>query len=104
MYKIQANKSGTRNIEVTDEHLQTIQRYKLLDGLVDSNGIIDDNTLNKLRFNIRSILESETGKDKALLDLCLDVVYSDNMKVLGLTNLVALYSEWNQETSTETEE
>ena len=104
MYKIQANHSGTRSIEVTEEHLLTIQKYKLLDDLVDSNGIIDDGTLEKLRFNIRSILESEAGKDKALLDLCLDVVYNDNMKMLGLANLVALYQEWNKNATTENKE
>jgi hypothetical protein len=94
MYKIQANQSGTRNIEVSDEHLQTLEKYSLLKNLVDSNGIIDETVLDKLKFNVRSMLESEAGKDKALLDLCLDVIYNNNMKALGLHQLVLLYIEW----------
>ncbi len=42
IYKIQANTSGTRNIEVTDEHLESIEKYALLRNLIDSNGIIDE--------------------------------------------------------------
>ena len=36
--KIQANASGTRSIEITKEHLETIHKYSLLNGLIDSNG------------------------------------------------------------------
>ncbi len=93
MYRIQANVSGTRTIEVSDNHIATLKKYALLKDLVGSNGIIDEGVLDKLRFNIRSLLESEAGKDKALLDLCLDVVYNQNMKALGLANLVKLYKE-----------
>lgn len=64
MYKIQANQSGSRSIEVSDQHLQTIEKYSLLRDLIDSNGIIDEMVLDKLKFNVRSILESEAGKDK----------------------------------------
>ena len=81
MYKIQANNSGTRTIDVSDLHLET-------------NGIIDEEVLDKLKYNVRSLLESETGKDKALLDLCLDVIYNNNMKAFGLHQLVLLYIEW----------
>ena len=104
MYKIQANASGTRSIEVSEEHLQTIERYALLKNLVDSNGIIDEAVLDKLKLNVRSMLESEAGKDKDLLDLCLDVIYNSNMKAFGLHKLVLLYVEWTQkkeETKTE---
>ena len=94
MAKIQTNASGTRSIEVSDEHMATIERYQLLTDLIDSNGFIDEQVLDKLRLNIRSLLESESGKDKQLLDLCLDVVYHPNMKALGLQNLVALYLDW----------
>ena len=48
MYKIQANQSGTRSIEVSDQHLETIDKYQLLRNLVDSNGIIDEEVLDKL--------------------------------------------------------
>ena len=94
MEKIQANVSGTRTIEITEEHLQTIDRYQLLSGLVDSNGYIDEQVLEKLKLNVRALLESESNNDKALLDLCLDVIYHSNMKALGLQRLVQLYVEW----------
>lgn len=97
MYKVQANASGTRSIEVSDEHLATIQKYQLLNNLVDSNGIVDESVLDKLRLNTRSLLEHEPGKDNSLLDLCLDVVYNQNMKALGLKNLIALYRQWSDE-------
>jgi len=94
MYKIQANQSGTRSIEISDQHLTTIDRYQLFRNLVDSNGFVDESTLDKLKFNVRSLLEGESGKDKNLLDLCLDVIYNSNMKALGLHNLAVLYAEW----------
>ena len=96
MYKIQANQSGTRSIEITDQHLETINKYQLMRNLVDSNGIIDEPVLDKLRFNVRSLLESENGNDKNLLDLCLDVIYNSNMKAVGLHNFVLLYADWKQ--------
>lgn len=105
MYKIQANASGTRSIQVSEEYLQTIERYALLKNLVDSNGIIDEAVLDKLKLNVRSMLESEAGKDKDLLDLCLDVIYNSNMKAFGLHKLVLLYVEWTQKKEeTQTEE
>lgn len=94
MMKIQANHSGTRSIEVSDSHLQTIDKYALLRNLIDSNGIVDEAVLDKLKFNIRSMIESEAGADKALLDLCLDVIYNNNMKAFGLHQLVLLYIDW----------
>lgn len=96
MYKIQANASGTRSIEVTDAHLETIGRYALLENLIDSNGIIDEAVLDKLKLNCRAILESLPEVDRDLMDLCLDVIYHKNMKALGLTNLVQLYVTWEE--------
>ena len=101
MNKIQANASGTRSIEVSEEHLQTIERYSLLKNLVDSNGIVDEAVLDKLKLNVRSILESQPSADKSLLDLCLDVIYNPNMKALGLHNLVLLYIEYTQKEESE---
>ena len=101
MAKIQTNASGTRNIDVSEEHLATIDQYQLFSGLIDSNGIVDEPVLDKLKLNIRALLESEAGGDKQLLDLCLDVVYHPNMKALGLQNLVQLYNDWKK-TATET--
>lgn len=105
MYKIQANPTGTRSIEVSEEHLQTISKYALLKNLIDSTGIIDETVLDKLKFTLRALLESEAGKDKALLDLCLDVIYYNNMKAFGLHQLTLLYIDWvsKQDQQTETE-
>ena len=96
MYKIQANASGTRSIEVSDEHLETIKKYALLRNLIDSNGIIDEPVVEKLRLNVRSILESQETIDKSLMDLCLDVIYNTNMKAIGLQNLVQLFKDWKE--------
>lgn len=105
MYKIQATPTGTRSIEVSEEHLQTIRKYALLKNLIDSTGIIDETVLDKLKFTLRALLESEAGKDKALLDLCLDVIYHNNMKAFGLHQLTLLYIDWvsKQDQQTETE-
>lgn len=94
MYKIQANKTGTRFIEVSEEHLETLEKYQLLRNLVDSNGIVDEDILDKLKLNVRSLLESDETSQRDLLDLCLDVIYNSNMKAFGLTNLVCLFVEW----------
>ena len=94
MAKIQANSTGTRTIEVTEQHLVTLDKYQLLRDLVDSHGYVDEEVLDKLKMNIRSLLESENGGDKDLLDLCLDVVYNSNMKAFGLQQLFQHYMEW----------
>ena len=91
MYKIQTNQSGTRSIEISEEHLMTIDKYLLFRDLIDSNGFIDELVLEKLKLNIRSLLESENGNDKDLLNLCFDVIYHQNMKAFGLQQLVILY-------------
>ena len=96
MYKIQANASGTSSINVSDEHLATIRKYSLLKNLIDSTGFIDEQVLDKLKLNMRSMLESNMGADKGLVDLCLDVVYNKNMKAFGLHQLVLLYIEWDE--------
>lgn len=95
--KIQANPSGTRRIEVTEKHLETIDKYALLRNLIDSNGIIDEAVLDKLRLNVRALLEGSEGSDRDLLDLCLDVLYNKNMKAFGLHELVLLYIKWKNE-------
>ncbi|WP_077197373.1 hypothetical protein [Prevotella ihumii] len=100
MYKIQANASGTRSINITSEHLETIKKYALLTNLENSTGVIDEEVLLKLKLTIRSLLETEAGRDKALLDLCLDVVYHQDMKALGLKNLITLYKEYAQNHNT----
>lgn len=97
MYTIQANESGTRSISVSDENLNTIRRFSLLQLLIDSNGIVTEQALDKLKLNIRSLLTTPQGSEKALLDLCIDVIYHRDMKAFGLKNLIALYEQWNKE-------
>lgn len=91
--KIITNQSGTRSIEVSQEHLDTIERYQLFRNLIDSNGIVDESVLDKLRLNIRALLEQEGTSDKALMNLCFDVIYHPNMKAIGLHNLILLFTE-----------
>lgn len=85
---------------MSDQHLATIEQYQLLRDLIDSNGYVDEAVLDKLRLNIRALLESDGGSDKQLLDLCLDVVYHPNMKALGLQNLLQLYIDWQKRQET----
>ena len=94
MAKIQTNSSGTRSIEINEKHLETIEKYQLFRDLIDSNGYVDEQVLEKLKLNIRALLESESGHDKSLLDLCLDVIYHPNMKAFGLQQLVLLFINW----------
>ena len=102
MYSIQTNASGTRSITVTEENLQTIDKYALFEQLIDSNGIIDESVLEKLKLNIRSLIVGIEGNCKDLLDLCIDVIYHDNMKAFGLKNLVKLYTDWKKQSEDET--
>lgn len=95
--KIQANATGTRSIEVSDQHLATIDKYQLFRNLIDSTGYVDEQVLDKLKFNIRGLLESQDGVDKDLLNLCLDVIYHPNMKAFGLQQLVLLFINWKNQ-------
>ena len=95
--KIQANTTGTRSIEVSDQHLATIEKYQLFRNLIDSTGYVDEQVLDKLKFNIRGLLESQDGVDKDLLNLCLDVIYHPNMKAFGLQQLVLLFINWKNQ-------
>ena len=92
--KIQANSSGSRSIEVSEQHLETIEKYQFFRDLIDSSGYVDEQVLEKLKLNVRALLESQAGLDKDLLDLCLDVIYHPNMKAFGLQQLVLLYINW----------
>lgn len=94
MPTIQANPSGSKTINVSEEHLETIRQYSLFKDLIDSNGIIDEAVLDKLKFNVRSLLESEYSTDKNLLNLCLDVIYHPSMKAFSLHRLLLLYIDW----------
>lgn len=91
--KINANATGTRTIEIDEEHLLTIQRYSLFERIANSIGIVDEESLEKLRCTVRSLIASQAGDSKALLRLAL-VLYDDNMKSLGLSNLIDCYNNW----------
>lgn len=97
MYTIQTNASGTRSMEISEENLQTIQKYALFQHLIDSNGIVDEAVLDKLKLNTRSLIASAEGNCKDLLDLCIDVIYHNNMKAFGLHQLILLYIRWSRE-------
>lgn len=94
MYTIQANPSSTRTLEVSEENLATIEKYGLFRHLIDSNGIVDELVLDKLKLNIRSLIASQEEDCKDLLDLCIDVIYHNNMKAFGLQQLIKLYLDW----------
>ena len=104
MYTLQANASGTRSIEVSDENLNTIRKYGLFQHLIDSNGIVDESVLDKLKLNIRSLIAAQVEDSKDLLDLCIDVIYHNNMKAFGLQQLIQLYLKWVTEHPMEEEE
>ena len=98
MYTIQTNASGTRSMEISEEHLKTIEKYALFQQLIDSNGIVD-----KLKLNVRSLIAAQTENCKDLLYLCIDVIYHNNMKAFGLHQLILLYIKWENEKAEEEE-
>lgn len=104
MYTIQANPSGTRSMEISEENLVTIEKYSLFQYLIDSNGIVDEAVLEKLKLNIRSLIASQEEDSKDLLDLCIDVIYHNNMKAFGLQQLIKLYLTWLSKQEAEEEE
>ncbi len=102
MYTIQTNASGTRSLEVSEENLETIEKYALFQHLIDSNGIVTESVLEKLKLNIRSLISTQENC-KELLDLCIDVIYHNNMKAFGLHQLILLFIKWQGEKRKETE-
>lgn len=81
---------------ISEENLETIERYSLFADLLDSNGIVDASTLEKLQLNVRALLE-HTGGAPELVTLAHDVIFHENMKALGLHQLILLYLEWEKE-------
>lgn len=104
MYTIQTNASGTRSMEVSEANLETIRKYSLFQHLIDSTGIIDEDVLDKLKLNIRSLIAAQESDSKDLLDLCIDVIYHNNMKAFGLHQLILLYIKWIKEQDEQEEE
>lgn len=99
MYSIITNAKGSRSIEVSDSHLATLEKYNLLADLVDSAGMVTEEVLEKLRLHVRSLLEHTS--DSALVELCQQVLFHNNMKAIGLQNLMTLASEHSQNTPDE---
>ena len=54
--------------------------------------------------NIRSLIASQEEDSKELLDLCIDVIYHNNMKAFGLQQLIKLYLTWLSTQDAEEEE
>ncbi len=104
MFDIQLNESGTRHMSVTATTLETIRRYNLFDSLPGASGYITEGDLDRLKMTLRSLIASNTEDTKALLDLCIDVIYHDKMKAFGLKNLVAVYKQWFNQQSEATDE
>lgn len=103
MYTIQANTSGTRSMEISEENLQTIHKYMLFQHLISSTGVVEEQDLDKLKMNIRSLIAAQETDCKDLLDLCIDVIYHNNMKAFGLQQLINLFKEWEAKLPVEAE-
>jgi hypothetical protein len=87
---------GSRKLTVDEAHLNTIDRYALFSDLLDSNGIVEESVLEKLRLNVRSLLS--TGKpDSQLLNLCEHILFHSDMKAFGLHQLILLFIDWKKE-------
>lgn len=93
-YTIKANASGTREITIDERHLLTIDRYALFQNLIDSTGVIDESVVEKLRYNVRSMLASDIDHPKDLIDLCADILYHDKFKAFALHQTILLFVEW----------
>lgn len=87
---------GSRTMTISEENLATIEKYSLFNDLLDSNGIVDASTLEKLQLNVRALLERTNGSPE-LVTLAHDVIFHENMKALGLHQLILLYLEWEKE-------
>lgn len=95
-YQIICNMKGSRSMTIDENHLRTIENFNLLADLLDSNGIVDENVLNKLQLNVRSLLDNTNG-DPDLLNLCKDVIFHSNMKAFALHQLILLYIDWQKQ-------
>lgn len=93
MINIQLNESGSHHLEVDEHHLTVIHDYALFRDLVDSTGYVTEQTLDKLKFNIKALIATAENP-KPLIDLCYEVIYHPKMKSLGLKNLILAYIDW----------
>lgn len=90
------NMKGSRKLSVDEAHLNTIEKYALFSDLLDSNGIVEESVLDKLRLNVRSLL-SAGELDPQLIDFCERILFHNDMKAFGLHQLLLLYIEWEKE-------
>ncbi len=95
MFTILCNMKGSRKLSVSEAHLNTIRRYSLFSDLLDSNGIVEETVLEKLRLNVRSMLSSGST-DPELIDLCEHILFHPDMKAFGLHQLILLYIDWEK--------
>ena len=93
MYTILCNMKGSRKLNIEEAHLNTIDHYGLFSDLLDSNGIVEESVLDKLRLNVRSML-SNSEPDPQLIDLCEHVLFHRDMKAFGLHQLILLFIDW----------
>jgi hypothetical protein len=84
---------GSRTMAVSENNLQTLEKYNLFADLLDSNGIVDDGILERLQLNVRSLMQSASD-DVDLITLAQDVIFHPNMKALALHQLILLYIDW----------
>ena len=87
---------GSRKLSVDESHLDTIDHYGLFSDLLDSNGIVEDSVLEKLRLNVRSLLSGTASPDPQLIDLCEHVLFHSDMKAFGLHQLILLFIDWKK--------
>lgn len=93
MAHIQLNEKGTHFLDVEERHFQVMQDYSLLRDLVDSTGYVTEQTLDKLKLNIKALIAG-ADNPKPLIDLCYEVVYHPKMKGYGLRQLIDAYNQW----------
>ncbi len=92
MYNIQLNERATHHLTLTEQHLNTIERFALLRDLVDSTGYVTEEVLDKLKLNIRALITNTPDDD--LLTLSREVIYHEKMKAFGLKNLIIAFLDW----------
>ncbi len=105
IYTIQSNHIATSSLEVTEENLATNEKYGLVRRLIDSTGIVAERVLAKFTLHIRNLIAAQEEDSKDLPDLCIDLIYHNNMKAFGLQQLIKLYLQWlSQQGTIEIEE
>lgn len=95
-FTILCNMKGSRKLNIEEAYLKTIDHYSLFSDLLDSNGIVEESVLEKLRLNVRGLLSGDKP-DPQLLDLCEHVLFHNDMKAFGLHQLILLFIDWKKE-------